>query len=832
MRLCRARWAGIVAQLVLCAATAQDNKSTLEARAAEAFDKRDCVTASQLYTAALEPAKSAHEWGKASLYYRRIGICAYRAGDIDAAFSAYSSGVTAAESSHDEEMLIENLHGTSVAQRHLGRLADAMGAAERALVLAEKCQHPPHLSRAYSQISLLAADMGQLAKSQEYLQRMLDYARATHDREGETTATENLALHYGFMGDPETGIRLLKQALAQTPANDTVATGRFQGNLAALTKLTGRYAEAEAIYYEALANSQQPESWRNRQAILYNLGLLYVDRGNLTQARKSFEDCLKIVEKGRDPNIESNAKEALASVLLDLKQTPEALRVTEDAVDAARRSQSPAALFAALGTLGRAYDAAGKHAEAGAALEEALVVVESMRAAAPGDPVALEAVLRDGHPVFQEMVSHLLAAGKTEQALIWAEKGKARVLNDLVLKGHLDERTVMTEPEQREERRLYAAVSRTAADRKRSIATISELETFRRELYIRHPELALQRADFATGTLTEWRKLLPGRRSALIDFFQLRDDLAVFLIREQDVRVVRLKKTAAVLTTEIRAYRDQLAARDVNYTAAARSLYRDLLSPIVAALPGVEKWVLSPDSVLWELPFHTLLAQDGKPLIESHAVSYAPSLTALWTVRQREQKSGSAALELLAVGNPALPQAEDEVRQIAQMYGAGKAVALTGADARQDRFRDQAPRAAIIHIATHAQLNAANPMYSALALNPGTLPASEILRMPLHARLAVLSACETGRGKTAQGEELLGMGWALTGAGAAASIVSHWKVDSAATESLMVALHRNLRKSLPAAEALRQAELEVRAQQGNRNPFYWAAFMVLGDGFR
>jgi len=48
----------------------------------------------------------------------------------------------------------------------------------------------------------------------------------------------------------------------------------------------------------------------------------------------------------------------------------------------------------------------------------------------------------------------------------------------------------------------------------------------------------------------------------------------------------------------------------------------------------------------------------------------------------------------------------------------------------------------------------------------------------------------------------------------------------------MVALHRNLRKSLPAAEALRQAELEVRAQQGNRNPFYWAAFMVLGDGFR
>jgi CHAT domain-containing protein len=189
-------------------------------------------------------------------------------------------------------------------------------------------------------------------------------------------------------------------------------------------------------------------------------------------------------------------------------------------------------------------------------------------------------------------------------------------------------------------------------------------------------------------------------------------------------------------------------------------------------------------------------------------------------------------LDLLAVGNPALPQAEEEVRRIAQMYSAGKTVALTGGDASQNRFRDQAPRAGIIHVATHAQLNASNPMYSTIALNPGTLPASEILRMPLRARLAVLSACETGRGKSAQGEELLGMGWALTGAGAAASVVSHWKVDSATTETLMVALHRNLRKSMPAAEALRRAELEVRGQQGSRNPFYWAAFMVLGDGFR
>ena len=47
----------------------------------------------------------------------------------------------------------------------------------------------------------------------------------------------------------------------------------------------------------------------------------------------------------------------------------------------------------------------------------------------------------------------------------------------------------------------------------------------------------------------------------------------------------------------------------------------------------------------------------------------------------------------------------------------------------------------------------------------------------------------------------------------------------------MVAFHQRLRKGMAPADALRQASLEVRGQEGKRNPFYWGAFLVLGDGF-
>jgi CHAT domain-containing protein/Tfp pilus assembly protein PilF len=817
---------------VLAIAPAQDTQAGLERRAADAFAKNDCAAASRLYTAALDLARASGQSAKSAFYDRRIGICAYRAGDMDGALTAYRNGLAAADAAKDHDMLFENLHGSVLSLRHLGRLTEATNGAQRELAIAEECGHVQHVSRALANSALLSTDMGQTARAQQYYERLLGFARANHDTAGVELANENLALVYGALGDPETGIRHLKDALAQVPPNDILAQGRYESNLGMMLKLAGRLSEAQTYYEAALRHTARPDAWRNREAVAYNMGMLEVDLGNLPAAKKYLEESLKAIGGGRDLHVEAQVRAALAEVLLDLKQTAEAAAAAREAVAIARRAGSPAALFPALAALGRAEEASGKSAEAGAALEEAAEIVEALRAGAAGDPAALEATLKQGYSVYQAIVGHLLAAGRVEDALVWAEKAKARVLNDLLLKGGLDERSVMSDDERREERLLYGKVARAAADRKRSAAAIGELETFRRRLYARHPELALQRADFGAAGPAQWRSLLPDARAALLEFFQLREGAALFVVRQQGVRVVRLKTGAAALAAEVRRFREQVAARDVNYTARARSLFAALIEPAKAELDGTAGWIISPDGALWELPFQTLIAPDGKHLLETHAISYTPSLTALWEIRRRHANVAPAPLEVLAVGNPGLAAAEEEARQVAGLYSPQQALVLTGADASQERFREQAPRAAVIHIATHAELNAANPMYSTLALNPGTLPAAEILRMPLHARLAVLSACETARGKTAQGSELLGMGWALTGAGAAASVVSQWKVDSAATASLMVAFHRNLRKPLPPAEALRRAALEVRALPGDHNPFYWAGFLVLGDGYR
>ena len=94
-------------------------------------------------------------------------------------------------------------------------------------------------------------------------------------------------------------------------------------------------------------------------------------------------------------------------------------------------------------------------------------------------------------------------------------------------------------------------------------------------------------------------------------------------------------------------------------------------------------------------------------------------------------------------------------------------------------------------------------------------------------RLIALSACETGLGRIARGNEFWGFQRTVLAAGARSLLVSLWPVEDASTAALMTALYRRL-PAMPAMEALRQAQLEL-IKGGRTNPLYWAPFVLVGD---
>lgn len=115
----------------------------------------------------------------------------------------------------------------------------------------------------------------------------------------------------------------------------------------------------------------------------------------------------------------------------------------------------------------------------------------------------------------------------------------------------------------------------------------------------------------------------------------------------------------------------------------------------------------------------------------------------------------------------------------------------------------------------------------------GILTALEVTALDLRGTdLVVLSACDTGLGTPARGQELLGLRWAFAYAGARNLVTSLWSVPDAETATLMTHFYTALwEKGLSAPAALRAAQLEMlRAARakGDSVPHAWGAFVASG----
>ncbi|MGB8508890.1 MAG: CHAT domain-containing protein, partial [Pyrinomonadaceae bacterium] len=152
------------------------------------------------------------------------------------------------------------------------------------------------------------------------------------------------------------------------------------------------------------------------------------------------------------------------------------------------------------------------------------------------------------------------------------------------------------------------------------------------------------------------------------------------------------------------------------------------------------------------------------------------------------------------------------------------------------------PEANVIHLAGHYIIDERHPLLSRLVLakkhgsesanGEDDLMASDLAGQRLrHAKLVVLSACQTGGENYYNGEGLMGMSRVFLEAGVPLVVASQWAVESESTAELMIKFHHYRRTAgLSSLGALRRAQIEILNDQNGlyRDPYYWAAFVPLG----
>jgi len=609
-----------------------------------------------------------------------------------------------------------------------------------------------------------------------------------------------------------------------------------------------------------------------------NKGVILSWQEKYAEAITVYEKAAKVFEEAGDDYNQAGCYLRMGNDYRFVKRWNESMAMYERARAMCEMGRYERELAECLMGMGYARLHTGKSSAARDLFEKTLRILETHRGRVPDPEVASETFYRF-ETLVPALVSANLQCGQIERAFEAAQRGKGAVLRQTLLTETASFPEFNEKERGRLERlRMEYEVARHALQETSNPAAgyVQRLRTYERaRAELNHYETGLRvkyprwrNEAVKTIQLQELARSLGQNRAVLEIFVDYRQTTLLLLtarsgkprLQAQAIPIARAELNRLVIG-HWQAMRDN---RGQEMKRAANRLYDLLIKPLEPHLKGVSELIICPDQVTHILAFPALMDQKGSYLIERFSITCAPSAAA-WhackTIAARHQNHQQSAPLITALsdfgersrlaagmapsqarrGNllNSLPHVRLEVQRVVQALK-GKAKILLNEQATRESVLREAPKANLLHFATHAFPNASSPMMSAMVLHPGDeydaglLYARDIYEMRLRANLVVLSACSTLSGRYASGEGLMGLAWAFMTAGCPSTIATLWAVHDKATLLWVETFYRHLAAGKTKAASMRQACLHLlRAKDTARSftsPHYWACWTLIGDG--
>jgi len=814
-----------------------------------------------------------------ALQLSAIGDAQLQRGDLATALRTYQEGLAVAEKANRRTEVASLLTSIAWVYTLTGEYAKAVETEQQSLAISQDVKNPWGIANAVLGLGNTYNQTGDYQRAVGFYQQAESLYVELHDTLSQATSINNIGSIYFWQGDYPKALSQFNRALDIVKANG--AEGDFYplllGNIGEVYYEQGAYADAERWLTDALARARQIETARTTASALTLLGKTALERGRYQEARDRFEaaDSLRRRMGARDDIAEVLTQQGkLAYVQHDLAAARPKL---EEGARIAREIGAVNRLWEPLFFLGQVRRDQGDSTGALAAFEEAVTVVEQLRNKVVGGEGAqkLFASGKVQGRLYEALVGLLIRLGQGEKALAVLERsmneelrGKFRGLG--IQFADSTKARLLAEEERRKSRldgvTEQLAHERAAPESARNSEKIRALEATRsvaEEDYLGFVnQLMREQPDLKNHMSVSLRDLRSARVDlpkdvALLAYLLGEKELYIFVVtsdtlvakvielprdtldRNVDLMVKLARNPTATLASVRRsgaagqAPVETKPAGDVRKQAAL--LYQWLIAPIEKELGTRKRLAIVPSGSLYYLPFQILAAgadSTARTLGDDRTVFYVTEL------KVAPPKTGPRSpLRLAAFGNAdnSLPSAEREVMDLKRLYPTSTVFLRT--DATEARAKALPPTFNVVHFATHGNLDYQNFDNTFLTLAPSATPAEDgkltlrevwkLVGFGRH-RLVVLSACNT-----AVADEQVA-GWpnspatAFLDVGVPAVVASLWPVDDAATAVLITAFYKNMR-TMDTAEALRQAQLAVKADPKYSHPFYWGAWVLVGD---
>jgi CHAT domain-containing protein/Tfp pilus assembly protein PilF len=843
-----------------------------------------------------------------------IGLVYYNLGQYETALGYYQDALVIRREIGDRAGEGVTLNNIGLVYDNLGQYEAALGYYQDALVISREIgdrfgEGPP-----LNNIGAVYDILGQYEAALGYYQDALVISREIGDRFGEGFTLSNIGAVYERLGQYETALGHYQDALAiRQEIGDRAGEGTTLNNIGVVHSNLNQYETALGYYQDALVIRQEIGDREGEGVTLSNIGTLYQHLDQYETALDYYQDALMISQEIDDRLGESTTFSNIGGVYFNLNQYEAALSYYQNALVIRQDIGDRAGRASTLNNIGYVLEAWAEPQLAIVFFKESVNQYEAIRGDIRGldtadqqaftDSVAdtyrqlADLLLQQDRILEAQRVLDLLKVQELDEYLdgVRSTAATQRGVDPLGAERQIASRTVLGGYELAQLRQIPVS-DLSQAQRQR----LTELDAAQRQVirdfrdFIDSPEIqalvAQLDTDIQQDLLTELDEFAnlqndladiqrqTGQTAVMVYPLILEDRLELVLITpfsepsRYPVTVDQTDLNAAIL-----AFRQALDDPRSDPRPLAQQLYRWLVEPMAADLEAIdaETILYAPDGKLRYIPLAAL--HDGEQwLAERFAVNHitAASLQSL-TVRPNPEPTILAAAfsegffeiqtaqRTFAFGG--LPYAGVEVAGLAAQFPG--TTELTNNDFSRAAVEPFMDSHTIVHLATHAAFVPGSPRDSFILFGNGDTLTLQEIKGEWDGRfnsidLIVLSACETGVGGPAlgNGEEILGFGYLMQEAGAAAAIASLWVVSDGGTQALMEAFYLALQNGYSKTEALQRAQQALIADDlelvggegtvraiarptaedgralgsdalpGYRHPYYWAPFILIGNG--